>query len=61
LVWPDLRQMPEADRFVLADLAAQCRLHEKPAVRDEVVKCLTDAASEDAATYRAVLARLLGR
>lgn len=59
VVWPNVEQMPETDRFALADLAFQCRLHEKPPVKEEVVKCLTDAANEDAASYRSVLSRLL--
>ncbi|MCW0399276.1 hypothetical protein NB700_001832 [Xanthomonas sacchari] len=46
LVWPDLMQMDEADRKVLAVLAADCGLAEVVPARDQVVRCLRRAAAD---------------
>lgn len=62
VVWPDVLQMPDDDRLVLADLAMRCRLDQEPLVAQNVVRCLRSAtAGRDSAENRAILARLLPR
>lgn len=60
LVWPDLRQMSDHDRRVLAYLAMRCRLHREPLVAQNVVRCLRSATTgAELAVHPAALARLL--
>lgn len=45
LVWPEVLDLPHADRVLLARLSIDCQLAEKPLERDAVVQCLRQAAA----------------
>lgn len=60
LVWPNVLQMSEHDRRVLAYLAMRCRLEQEPRVPQNVVRCLRSATTEaEPGVHPAALARLL--
>ncbi|WP_321817018.1 MULTISPECIES: hypothetical protein [unclassified Paraburkholderia] len=49
LVWPDLMQMPDRDRALLAGLALTCQLEDRVKEQAAVRECLQDAVdSQDA-------------
>ncbi|MGQ3054935.1 MAG: hypothetical protein ACT6S0_24355 [Roseateles sp.] len=47
LLWPDVMGMPEQDRALLALLAYECRLSDKPDGRSSTIACLHAATDAD--------------
>lgn len=47
IVWPDLMQMRDQDRALLAGLALSCRLQDRAEDRASVLECLQGAIESD--------------
>lgn len=45
LVWPNVSEMDEVDRRLLAVLSLSCKLEEEPLERDATIACLRRAAT----------------
>lgn len=45
LVWPDVLDLPQDDRILLAKLSMECNLNQVPKDRDAVIGCLKLAAN----------------
>lgn len=46
-VWPQVLDMPEADRALLGTLAMTCHVEDRPAVVSETIACLREAVASD--------------
>lgn len=46
-VWPQLLDMPAADRALLGSLAMTCHVEDRPAVASETIACLREALASD--------------
>lgn len=47
IVWPDLAQMGDRDRALLASLAMSCRLQDRNKDQADVLACLQDAVKDE--------------
>jgi len=47
IVWPNLMQMPDQDRALLAGLAMSCHLHDRDPDQASVLGCLKEAVESE--------------